>query len=154
MNVSDAPSLLKIGEAATQSGLPVKTIRYYDEVGLLTPTVERSTSGYRLFKTDVVDRLAFIKRAQALGLTLTEVKEILAVRDQGMMPCHTVKAQIQHKLEQVTQQIEQLETLQTKLKDLLADWQEDPPADLIETSICPNLEGVANSTVVNSTHDR
>lgn len=133
--------LLKIGEASAKSGLPVKTIRYYDEIGLLTPTVERSTSGYRLFKVQVIDRLAFIKRAQALGLSLTDVKEILAVHDQGNLPCDTVKQQIEDKVDQLTAQIQQLETLRTELKGVLARWQEDLSPQLVETTICPNLEG-------------
>ena len=132
--------LLKIGEVSTKSGLPVKTIRYYDEIGLLDPTVERSDSGYRLFQSQVIDRLAFIKRAQTLGLSLTEVKEILAVRDRGALPCETVKQQIQGKVEQLTHQIQQLETLRTELQSVLSHWQESPSAQLVDTTICPNLE--------------
>ncbi|MBW4440185.1 MAG: heavy metal-responsive transcriptional regulator [Plectolyngbya sp. WJT66-NPBG17] len=131
---------LKIGEAAAKSGLPVKTIRYYDDIGLLTPTVERSQSGYRLFMPEVVDRLAFIKRAQSLGLSLVEVKEILAVHDRGLLPCEKVKEQIQDKVAQISEQIEQLNTLRTELQTVLSQWQEQPAAELLETTICPNLE--------------
>lgn len=132
--------MLKIGEAAAKSGLPVKTIRYYDDIGLLTPTVERSDSGYRLFTPHVIDRLAFIKRAQSLGLRLEEVKEILAIHDRGLLPCKTVKGQIQDKVAQITAQIEQLDTLRTELQTVLAHWEEQPAPELIETTICPNLE--------------
>lgn len=131
--------MLKIGEAAAKSGLPVKTIRYYDDIGLLTPTVERSESGYRLFLPQVIDRLVFIKRAQSLGLSLEEVKEILAVHDRGSLPCDTVKGQIQDKIAQITVQIEQLTTLRSELQTVLSQWQEPAP-ELIETTICPNLE--------------
>jgi DNA-binding transcriptional MerR regulator len=132
--------MLKIGEAATKSGLPVKTIRYYDDIGLLTPTVERSNSGYLLFTSQVIDRLAFIKRAQSLGLSLEEVKEILAVHDRGLLPCEKVKGQIQDKVAQITVQIEQLNTLRTELQTVLSRWQEQPAPELLETTICPNLE--------------
>lgn len=131
--------MLKIGEAAVKSGLPVKTIRYYDDIGLLAPTVERSDSGYRLFLPQVVDRLAFIKRAQSLGLSLEEVKEILAIHDRGSFPCETVKGQIQDKIAQITAQIEQLSTLRTELQTVLAQWHE-PATELTETTICPNIE--------------
>lgn len=131
--------MLKIGEAAAKSGLPVKTIRYYDDIGLLAPTVERSQSGYRLFLPQVVDRLAFIKRAQSLGLSLEEVKEILAVHDRGALPCETVKGQIHDKIAQITEQIEQLNTLRMELQTVLSQWQEPAP-EFIETTICPNLE--------------
>jgi MerR family transcriptional regulator, copper efflux regulator len=131
---------LKIGEVATQSGLPTKTVRYYDDIGLLTPTVERSDAGYRLFKPEILERLSFIRRAQSLGLSLNEVKEILSVHDQGRLPCREVKQQIQHKVQEITQQIEQLQTLQSELQTLLASWQEEPQLETAETLICPNLE--------------
>ncbi|MCY7275060.1 MAG: MerR family transcriptional regulator, partial [Phormidesmis sp. CAN_BIN44] len=83
MNGLTTHHLFKIGEVADRSRLPVKTIRYYDEIDLLTPTVERSESGYRLFKPQVFDRLSFIKRAQSLGMSLQEVKEILTEHDRG-----------------------------------------------------------------------
>ncbi|MBD1846374.1 heavy metal-responsive transcriptional regulator [Cyanobacteria bacterium FACHB-63] len=137
-------SILKIGEAAAKSGLPVKTIRYYDDIGLLTPTVERSQSGYRLFMPQVIERLAFIKRAQSLGLSLIEVKEILAVHDQGILPCEKVKEQIEDKVAQITAQIEQLHTLRAELQSVLSQWQEQPAPELIHTKICPNLEAEMN----------
>jgi len=132
--------MLKIGEAAAKTGLPVKTIRYYDDIGLLTPTVERSDAGYRLFTPQVIDRLAFIKRAQSLGLRLEEVKEILTIHDRGLLPCNTVKGQIQDKIAQITAQIEQLNTLRSELQTVLAHWEEQPDPELVEVTICPNLE--------------
>ncbi|MGG6264608.1 heavy metal-responsive transcriptional regulator [Leptolyngbya sp. AN03gr2] len=132
--------MLKIGEAAAKTGLPVKTIRYYDDIGLLTPTVERSDSGYRLFTPQVLDRLAFIKRAQSLGLRLEEVKEILTIHDRGLLPCETVKGQIQDKVAQITVQIEQLNTLRSELQTVLSHWEEQPDPELAEVTICPNLE--------------
>ncbi|HBL11466.1 MAG TPA: heavy metal-responsive transcriptional regulator, partial [Cyanobacteria bacterium UBA11162] len=76
-------SWLKIGDVSSQTGLSVKTIRYYEEMGLLAPTTTRSESGYRLFTPQALKRLAFIKRAQSLGLSLSEIHEILEVYDSG-----------------------------------------------------------------------
>ncbi|MBW4517790.1 MAG: heavy metal-responsive transcriptional regulator [Timaviella obliquedivisa GSE-PSE-MK23-08B] len=135
-------TLLKIGEAALKSGLSVKTIRYYDEIGLLNPMVERSKSGYRLFKSQLLQRLAFIRRAQALGLHLSEVQQILTVHDQGELPCGEVKQHLEAKLIEVRQQIEALETLEVELKGILSAWQDQPHRDLLEQTICPNLQGV------------
>ncbi len=132
--------LLKIGEVATSSGLPVKTIRYYEEIGLLTPTVERSQAGYRLFNTEVLNRLAFVKRAQSLGLALSEIRAILAVHDEGELPCYEVKQHLEDKVAIVSQQIQALETLRAELNGILSGWQEHPPADVIEQTICPNLQ--------------
>ncbi len=140
MNGLTTNYLFKIGEVADRSGLPVKTIRYYDEIDLLTPTVERSESGYRLFKLQVFDRLSFIKRAQSLGMSLQEVKEILTVHDRGQLPCGEVKQHIQEKVEAINQQIETLQSQREELQSLLTRWQDRPPAHLLAQTICPNLK--------------
>ena len=131
---------LKIGEVASRSGIPVKTIRYYEEIGLLTPTVKRSESGYRLFSSSVVNRLAFIKRSQSLGLSLSEIQELLAVHDAGELPCGAVKDHLQTKVEAISAQIKALEILRADLQGLLSGWQEQPPQHLIAQTICPNLQ--------------
>jgi DNA-binding transcriptional MerR regulator len=87
MNIAVTEKLYKIGSVAAFSSLSVKTVRYYEEMGLLSPAVERSPAGYRLFGQAVFNRLAFIKRSQALGLSLQEIKDILQVRDRGELPC-------------------------------------------------------------------
>lgn len=130
---------LKIGEVALGSGLPVKTIRYYEEIGLLAPTVERSESGYRLFSPSVLDRLAFIKRAQSLGLHLNEIQQILSVHDQGQLPCKQVRNYLEAKVAEISHQIESLQMLQSELQDILLDWQIEPAVAPNDT-ICPNLQ--------------
>jgi MerR family copper efflux transcriptional regulator len=131
---------LKIGEVANRSGIPVKTIRYYEEIGLLTPTVKRAESGYRLFSSAVLNRLAFIKRSQSLGLSLSEIQELLAVHDAGELPCGVVKEHLQAKVEAISTQIQALEILRADLQGLLSGWQEQPPHHLIAQTICPNIQ--------------
>ncbi|MBD2041924.1 heavy metal-responsive transcriptional regulator [Microcoleus sp. FACHB-672] len=140
MNTRAIAKLLKIGEVAAGTGLPVKTIRYYDEIGLLAPTVERSDSGYRLFNEAIMNRLAFIKRAQSLGLSLSEIQELLSVHDGGALPCGEVKHRLQTKLEEIAEQIAALEMLKAELQGLLSGWEEQPPAHLIAQTICPNIQ--------------
>lgn len=130
---------LKIGEVAAISNLPVKTIRYYEDIGLLTPAVRRSESNYRLFEPTVLNRLAFIKRAQSLGLSLHEIQELLSVHDQGQLPCDEVKQNLQRKMQQITEQIEALQVLRTELQGVLSGWQDQPSTELAERTICPNL---------------
>lgn len=142
VGISEVPKLLKIGEVAEISGLPVKTIRYYEEIGLLTPTVERSESQYRLFHPQVLNRLAFIKRSQSLGLNLKEILQILQVHDHGELPCGEVKQHLEAKVAEITQQIEALNTLRTELQGILSGWQEQPPADRIQQTICPNIQQI------------
>jgi len=131
---------LKIGEVASVSGLSVKTIRYYEDIGLLTPTVLRSESGYRLFETQVLERLAFIKRAQALGLTLMDVKEILQIHDQGQLPCGEVKHHLQAKIQEITEQIDALVQQRSQLNSILSAWNEHPETSNSLPIICPNLQ--------------
>lgn len=133
-------SLLKIGEVAAESGLPVKTVRYYEETGLLVPLVERSETGYRLFQPQVLNRLAFIRRSQALGLTLQEIQQILAVHDQGQLPCGEVRQHLELKLEAIEQQIQSLETLRTELRGILSGWQDQPSSGRLAQTICPNIQ--------------
>ena len=131
---------LKIGEVASLTGMPVKTIRYYEEIGLLAPTTSRSDSGYRLFTPTVLNRLAFIKRSQSLGLSLSEIQELLEVHDLGKLPCGAVKQHLLLKVEAITKQIEALEILKSELQGLLSGWQEQPPSDRIAQTICPNIQ--------------
>lgn len=131
--------LHKIGEIASFSGLPVKTIRYYEELGLLSPVVTRTSSGYRLFDSQVLKRLDFIKRAQSLGMSLKEIQEFLEIHDRGELPCHEVKQHIHAKLQAIDRQITALETLRSELQALLSGWKETDSEDVDEI-ICPNIQ--------------
>lgn len=128
---------MRIGEVARASGLPIKTIRYYDELGLLKVS-GRTEGGYRLFGSDVFGRLRFIKRAQSLGLSLMEIKEFLAVYDQGNLPCDYIREKLENKLIEIEQQIQQLQILKQELGGLLSGWQAMPTVSA--ETICPIIE--------------
>lgn len=130
---------LKIGQVASATGLPVKTIRYYEEIGLLEPTVLRSQTGYRLFNSSVLNRLAFVRRAQALGLTLMEIKDVLSVHDQGLLPCGEVKQHLQAKVKEIDQKIDELLLLRSELEGILSGWEENPSQAKLFQTICPNI---------------
>lgn len=125
---------------ANESGLSVKTIRYYEDQGLLIPVVTRSPAGYRLFKPEIFTRLNFIRRARALGLSLQEIGEILAVRDRGEIPCGIVRERLLIKQQSIREQIQALETLQVELQGILSGWKESPAPDSLDCTICPNIE--------------
>jgi MerR family transcriptional regulator, copper efflux regulator len=133
-------TLFKIGQVASESKLPVKTIRYYDDLGLLASVVIRSENGYRLFYPTVFNRLAFIKRTQSLGLSLQEIQEILNVHDQGQLPCGVVKHRLLSKLDEIQQQIEAFELLKSELLGILSCWQDKPSPEKITQTICPNIQ--------------
>jgi MerR family copper efflux transcriptional regulator len=131
-------SLLRIGEIQHQSQVPIKTIRYYEALGLIS-SVKRTDGGFRLFSLDVLPRLAFIKQAQKLGLSLAEIKEILAIRDHGKLPCHEVQQRFQAKIQEIDEQIAQLSLLKAQLLNLI---NHSPGlAEISETTICPIIEG-------------
>lgn len=135
MLAQDAPKL--IGSVAKESGLPIKTIRYYEELGLLN-ILGRTEGGFRIFDFDVLVRLSFIKRAQRLGLSLLEIKELLEVHDRGSFPCEDVKAKLTERLVEVDNQIQQLLLLKGELEGLL-EIQETEPENF-EEIICPIID--------------
>ena len=140
MHSSVASNTLRVGDVALQSGLPTKTVRYYDNIGLLTPTVMRSPSGYRLFSSDVLNRLAFIKQAQSLGLSLDEIRQVLQVRDRGELPCGEVRQYLEAKVTAINAQIQALEALRNELQGVLSGWDDEPSGDRLSQTICPNLQ--------------
>lgn len=135
MLVQEQPKL--IGSVAKQSGVPIKTIRYYEDLGLLK-AVGRTEGGYRLFNSDIFARLNFIKRAQRLGLSLAEIKEFLDVHDGGNLPCDRVKTKLEDKLSEIERQIHQLQLLKLELKRLLSG--EETLPETPEEIICPIIE--------------
>ena len=82
-------TVMRIGELAQRTGVPTKTIRYYEDIGVL-PAPGRAPNGYRDYPEDAVARLDFVRDAQATGLSLTEIASILDLRSQGQATCHHV----------------------------------------------------------------
>lgn len=135
MLAQEAPK--KIGAVAKKSGVPIKTIRYYEELGLLKAS-GRTEGGYRLFNPDIFARLNFIKRAQNLGMKLSEIKEFLDIHDKGELPCEHVKIRLEEKLSAIAQQIQQLQTLKLELEYLLSG--SPTSSEIYEHTICPIIE--------------
>ena len=97
---------MRIGELAEASGTTTKTLRFYEEQGLLPPT-ERTMSGCRDYTTEAVSRIDFIHRGQAAGLTLAQIKQILDIRDHGQAPCGHVRDLLDARLADIDAQIAQ-----------------------------------------------
>lgn len=104
-----------IGELADIAGVTCQTVRFYERRGLL-PDAERGANGYRVYDEAMLARLRFINVAQAAGLTLSEIRTIIALRDDGHLPCAHVVTLIDTKLADVRARIKQLAALQTELK--------------------------------------
>ncbi|MEI1375361.1 heavy metal-responsive transcriptional regulator [Nostoc sp. UHCC 0926] len=129
--------LLLIGQVTDISGIPIRTIRYYESLGLLK-SLRRTEGGFRQFSLDVLTRLAFIKRAQNLGLSLEEIGNILQVYDQGQAPCGEIKEKLENKLLQIDHQIDQLLTLRSEIDGLLSGWKNNGRQH--KDTICPIIQ--------------
>ena len=109
---------MQIGELAKLSNTSAKTIRFYEDSGLLPPPA-RTASGYRDYGPEFVERIRFIHRGQAAGLTLQKVRQILAIHDRGEAPCGHVRQVLNTRLDQVRAQIAELVALEGHLQTLL-----------------------------------
>ena len=126
---------MKIGELASAVGLPTRTIRFYEKRHLL-PEPQRQANGYRVYTQDSVDRVQFIRRAQAAGLTLAEISGVLEVRAEGGPPCEHVTTLLESKLDDVDRRITELCLLQGDLTRLIDRSRQLNPAQCDESSIC------------------
>lgn len=124
-----------IGEVARRSGVSAKTLRYYEDIGVLNP-VGRSTSGYRHYDDDVLKRLAFIRSSQALGLTLGEIRGVVAMRDNGETPCGHVLDLLKARADDIEQTIRDLRALRAELHHLVDRAQQLDPADCDPRHVC------------------
>jgi DNA-binding transcriptional MerR regulator len=131
--------VMKISDLAAAGGTTPKTIRFYEQAGVL-PEPVRTPGGYRDYGPEFVTRLAFVRRSQAAGLSLREVRQILAIRDGGEEPCGHVRGVLAQRLEDVHARIAELVTLETHLQTLLAHARHGEPTDHDNSSVCWILE--------------
>ncbi len=105
---------MRIGELARRTGVPAKTIRYYEAIEILSK-VPRTPSGYRDYDARAADRLEFIRKAKDLGLTLADIREIFDVRDHGASPCPYVVHLLDRKIVELTHRIRGMRALRDEL---------------------------------------
>ncbi len=104
---------------ADRVGVTTKTIRFYESIGLL-PDPPRTPSGYRDYAEGDSDRLTFIKTAQRLGLSLDEIREIIALRDRGQQPCGYVAQVLDRQVSQLDERIREMRRLRDELRAMQA----------------------------------
>ena len=121
---------MRIGEVAQAAGTTTKTLRFYEQAGLL-PVAERTAAGYRDYGTEVLGRLDFIRRGQAAGLTLGKIGQVLQIRDGGQAPCRHVADLLSAHLEDIDRQIVELQLLRATVAGLRAD------AAAVDSATCP-----------------
>ena len=112
------PQAVQIGKVALETGLSVDTIRFYEKDGLLR-SPERSEGGFRLYTPRDIAQLQFIRRAQELGFSLAEIRELLLIQDERTEPCAHVRDLIQNRLQAIRGKIDDLKRLERHMKDAL-----------------------------------
>lgn len=118
---------MRIGELASRTGVTTKTIRFWEATGLLTDPA-RTSSGYRFYGTESIDRLEFIRHAQTAGLTLEEIRQVLAISDGGRAPCEHVSELIHRHLADLDQRVRELTATRRRLRHLAQRAAEQDPA--------------------------
>jgi len=101
---------LTVGRLAREVGINLETVRFYEREGLL-PKPPRSASGYRLYSTDTARRLKFIKRAQQLGFSLSEIRELLALRMSPQANNAEIRRRTESKIADIESKIKTLESM-------------------------------------------
>ena len=126
---------MNIGEVAQRSGLPAKTIRYYEDIGLVTPV--RSANGYRAFRESDIHKLAFLGRARALGFTIEDCRTLLALwEDKNRASADVRRLAVDH-LDRIEEKIAALQGMRDTLRELVATCHGDHRPD------CPILRDLA-----------
>lgn len=132
---------LLAGDVARLLGIGVQTLHYYEREGLI-PAPARSDSGYRLYTPPLVDRVHFIRKAQALGLPLAEVRDILRLTEEGASPCARVRAALTEKLREVNERLLDLESFRDELAALVAQ-----APSLSDSSSSPHVCAIVDGAV-------
>jgi|SRR5215213_6781929 len=129
--------MLKIGEVSRKSGVGVEALRFYEKGGLLD-SPSRTYSGYRVYGEEVLERLAFIKRAQALGFSLDEIRRIIDDARKGESPCDEVREIVRRRLAELDERMREMRLYRKELAGTLEEWDEKGHAP---GNICGLIEG-------------
>jgi len=126
---------MNISAAAKQSGLPAKTIRYYEDIGIVKP--DRAENGYRSYSENDVHQLAFVQRARSLGFSIEECKLLLSLYSDDQRSSADVKQLALNKIEEIEQKVKELKSLKNTLSTLAKHCHGDSKPD------CPIIDGLA-----------
>lgn len=129
---------MRIGELAAATGTSTKTLRFYEDSGLLPPA-NRTASGYRDYDHDAVDRLDFVRRGRAAGLTLKQIREVIDIRETGTAPCGHVQELLNTRIADLDRQISDLQNLRDTVGHLSDGATHANPADCHAEDVCRYL---------------
>ena len=126
---------MNVGAAARQSGLPAKTIRYYEEIGLIRPA--RAGNGYRDYAADAIHRLPFLRRARGLGFSIDACRQLMALYRDRSRASQDVRAIASAHVEAIEEKLRELQSMRTTLSTLIEACRGDSRPD------CPILDDIA-----------
>lgn len=126
---------MRIGELARRADVTTRAIRHYERIGVL-PAAERTESGYRDYGEGALRRVAFVRSAQAVGLTLGEIREVIAFRDRGESPCSHVLALLERRSGELSGRIREMRSLRAELEALAARARTLDPAECSDDDVC------------------
>jgi MerR family copper efflux transcriptional regulator len=138
---------LKIGELARRAGVTAKAIRFYERKRVL-PEAKRAPNGYRLYESDAVEMLGFVKQATGLGLTLAEIKDIIAIRRGGQPPCAHVHRLLSDKAVELDRKLNDLLEVRRRIRQSLTAWKNLRSR---QATVCAHIEGPAPVVRSNAT---
>lgn len=130
---------MTIGQLAKQVGVNVQTVRFYERRGLL-PEPTRKESGYRIYGSDDLHRLRFIRHAKTLGFSLDEIATILRMRERGKCPCGEVTKISEGHLRDLKQQIDRLQRFHAELSRAVKTWKRLGEQKVSADAICVLIE--------------
>lgn len=130
---------MQIGKLAELAEVKVSTIRFYERSGLM-PEPERKQSGYRIYGQRDLQRLRFIRQAQDLGFSLTDIRDILGLRERGQPPCGSVIALAERHLEETDRRIQSLKNFRRALAQAVTDWKTASRCSPSPSAICGLIE--------------
>lgn len=130
---------LTVGNLAKQVGVNLETVRFYERRGLL-PEPMRKESGYRIYGSDDLHRLRFIRQAKALGFSLNEIAMILRLRDKGKCPCGEVTKIGEKHLRDLGEQIKRLRSFHNELSRAVKNWKRLGEQRVSADAICVLIE--------------
>ena len=129
----------RIGEVSKQTGVAVGALRYYESLDLLQS--ERHDNGYRYYDAKAIRQVQFIKKAQALGFSLVDIKDVLTVHQRGNLPCDLVQSLLQEKIDQLESKIQAMSAFKQELEQYRASWA-STKLSRKESDICPLIETI------------
>lgn len=135
-----ASIVMNIGTVSEISGLPAKTIRYYEDIGLIRP--DRRDNGYRDYSTEDVHRLRFLQRSRGLGFSVEECRQLLSLYGDTRRESAEVKAIAEGKLSEINRKLAELQGLRDMLKHLVANCHGD------DRPQCPIIDGLSGKILL------